>query len=596
MKTVYTAIPLALLAAVAQADSQAAGAKQSRDLASDDSEKGDFLGDAPDHNFLGSGWNDPHKHSHGGHDVPSAGGEDDGDLAPGFVSSPKDSPFGGPHNFNEQAGPDTFSGFNDNKDGVNNDNIVITPINSYQAAQAQEQDDYILPPGHPGPPDPLGPSYGGPGHVEHQPEQLPPQQHSEPKQAPPEEHHEGPSPPAYKPEPKEVVPQPTPAPYTPAPVLVPAPVPSAHELLPERHELDPPCPEGEDGSHPGPEPQGADSYASPVAPKEVSKPYPGGNHPEGNLEGHPEGHPDGYHSVPAGNPFQPPQPPQPPIVQPPYPFPHATPSHDDDDDDIYVPHPGPHPGPSGPEDHGSYPASAGHPTPSDSQEHGSYPDHPHPDSYPAPAPAPTPYQAPGAGDHSGYPAPVAYPSPSALEGHGAYPDPAPSHEDHPHGSYPLPDHHDDSGSDTPYPAPGGYQPPQAYREPTPDQPKTPVHPDPETKPEPAYTPGHEYSKPPSQPFVPHPQVTASKYPSSISIQASPTPSSARHASYALSSHHTAAHSTTSCTFTSTASKTGGPSTTAPNSVSPSAFTGGAGSVAAPGGFGVAVVGALALLL
>ncbi|KAF4945321.1 hypothetical protein F66182_18625, partial [Fusarium sp. NRRL 66182] len=147
MKTVYTAIPLALLAAVAQAESQALGAKQSRDVASpedhghdngghdflgDNSEKGDFLGDTHDHDFLGDCFNESHKHVQGGHGEPSAGAEADGDLAPGFVSSSTNSPFGGPHNFNEQSGPDVFAGDNEIDDGINNDNIVITPFNSFQ--------------------------------------------------------------------------------------------------------------------------------------------------------------------------------------------------------------------------------------------------------------------------------------------------------------------------------------------------------------------------------------------------------------------------------------------------------------------------------
>jgi hypothetical protein len=91
--------------------------------------------------------------------------------------------------------------------------------------------------------------------------------------------------------------------------------------------------------------------------------------------------------------------------------------------------------------------------------------------------------------------------------------------------------------------------------------------------------------------------------SSTRIQASPVPSSARHASYGYSSHsHASSRPHKSCTWTSAprktepARKTEAPSPTVSHSVSPSTFVGGAGTIAAPGGFGMAVVGALAFLL
>jgi hypothetical protein len=87
------------------------------------------------------------------------------------------------------------------------------------------------------------------------------------------------------------------------------------------------------------------------------------------------------------------------------------------------------------------------------------------------------------------------------------------------------------------------------------------------------------------------------HPSSARIQTTPVPSSARHASYGYSAHsHVASHTTTSGILTSAARKTEAPSPSGPSSVSPSTFLGGAGTIAAPGGFGMAVVGALAFLL
>ncbi|OKL56516.1 hypothetical protein UA08_08304 [Talaromyces atroroseus] len=469
MKSVYTAIPLALLAAVAQAELHLSGQhKQSRDvgLASDgghdflgdSSEDGDFLGDTHDHDFFGNGF-----------DHPKNNGPDTSD----FESSWKNSAIGGPHNFNQQnGGPYTDSGHNEIDDGINSDNIVITQVSNQQAEQATEGT-YITP-------EPDHPQDAPSPPAEHQPEQLPPQQHSDPKQAVPE----------TVPSEPETVPT---KPETPV------------DTSEDGGEQEPPCPESEDGTHHMPMPMPEDSEA-PDAPKETPKPQPevpiDPQIPAGKGNSYPPPHPPAQQSHP-----------QPHEDAEPFPEEHELPEPDHEKD----------------------------------QYHGTYP----------------PPKKPQDGIDS---APV-------PEEHDL---PEPDHEkDHYHGAYPPPKEPEDNFDLSPVPEEHETEP-ETYK---------------------PFPPGPQYGKPQS-----HGHVTPSST-FKAQIKASQAPSSVHHASYQASippSVSIPAKPTTTApppTLITAPSIALTPTPTVPSPLSvPSPFLGGAGFVAAPQGFTLAVLGALAFLL
>jgi hypothetical protein len=313
MKSVYTAIPLALLAAVAQAESHLSSQhKETRDLGyggtdgghdflGESIEQGDVVGDTFDHDFFGNGFNHP-KHD----ELEELSDDDDDIFNPGFTDS----------------GHDEIDGINEN--------IVINQVNSQEAQQATEGT-YIAPE----PEDP----HGGAPPAEHGPEQLPPQQHSEPKQAPepvpapapahppsasyhasaePKPAHQeyatpGPAPahPPSAPDHASAEPKPAHQEYaTPGPAPAhppsasyhasaepkpahqeyaaptPAPV-SAHDPAPPSVKpiaypgpdskgdgQEPPCPEAEDGTHHMPGGEDSEKHESPAASKDAPKPHP----------------------------------------------------------------------------------------------------------------------------------------------------------------------------------------------------------------------------------------------------------------------------------------------------------------------------------
>ncbi|CRG90161.1 hypothetical protein PISL3812_07203 [Talaromyces islandicus] len=151
MKTIYTAIPLAVLAAVGQAQEHGHGHGHDAEMHGvfgGDIEHPDIFGDTYGHDFLGDGFNKPHK-------KPDGHGPEGG---------PIEETRNGPRNL-KQKGPYTDSGDNE-VDGVNNDNIVITPVAEVQDQDASSEQDskqdntYITPP----PPFPHG---GPPGTVKH---------------------------------------------------------------------------------------------------------------------------------------------------------------------------------------------------------------------------------------------------------------------------------------------------------------------------------------------------------------------------------------------------------------------------------------------
>lgn len=478
MKTVYTAIPLALLAAIAQAESQAQGPTDiGHDFMGESTDKGDVVGDTFDHDFLGNGFDHPKQGAtEPAVDNDVSAGAPNSDV--GFASSPVNSPASnGPHNFNQQDGPDTESGHNEVDGGINNDNIVINPVNNQQQSQGVESDPHVA---YPPPP----PPHGGPPPVEHQPEQLPPQQHSEPKKAtdlPPPEYQPHPEA-APKPEvPHEDAPGPVSAPKPPT---VPQPDYEPHSQAdpepketpanakipasPEKQQEEPPCPPSADGTHHMPD---------------------GGDHGESQHETSDE------HQAPPspkGNPYQPPQPS---YVPQPYPLPH----HDAPKPDY--------------EDHDDFPGSHG-----------------------------------------------TYPQPDGLE---TFPHSGDSEPVHP---LPVTPSHQGSESEASNPSP----------------------------------PVREYGNQHSQAYVPGAHVTP--HPASSRAKASAAPSSVRYASYhALavpSDVHTPSCSSKWATLPTPARTTSQASTPTGHgpSSTPAPFLGGAGFNAAPGGFTLAVLGALAFIL
>ena len=159
MKTVYSAVPLALLAAVAQCDVQHRPGK-------DIDQGNDFLGDTPHGDFLGGSWrgdflggnrhgdflgntaapdkdhhhhHHPQKHGSGirsrRYDVPI------GDIVNNFHDEDNGPVNEQPHNFNAQTGPSVKTGPT-KLEGFDNENIVIAPVQSLQGQAAVEKNDF----------------------------------------------------------------------------------------------------------------------------------------------------------------------------------------------------------------------------------------------------------------------------------------------------------------------------------------------------------------------------------------------------------------------------------------------------------------------